>query len=89
MRGDAHARAVEHADHVTHKAITFLPDEFADWRAARPDVLKMVTAKAGMTMAGLAKTSPLNPDAESQLRLLNNLYPAGEPTPGQRLNIVQ
>ncbi|MDP1928756.1 MAG: M48 family metalloprotease [Thiobacillus sp.] len=61
----------------------------AEQRAARPDVLKMLTAKAGMTMAGLAKTSPLNPDAESQLRLLNDLYPAGEPTPGQRLKIVQ
>lgn len=58
-------------------------------RSARPDVLKLVTATAGTTMASLAKTSPLNPDAETQLRLLNNLYPAGEPVPGQRLKIVQ
>lgn len=58
-------------------------------RSARPNVLKLVTAKAGTTLASLAKTSPLNADAEGQLRLLNHLYPAGEPTPGQRLKIVQ
>ena len=58
-------------------------------RSARPNVLKRVTAQAGTTMARLAKTSPLKADAEGQLRLLNHLYPAGEPTPGQPLKIVQ
>jgi predicted Zn-dependent protease len=61
----------------------------AEQRAARPDVLKVITAKPGMTMAGLAKDSALTRNAESQLRLLNDLYPAGEPKPGQRLKIVQ
>lgn len=61
----------------------------AEQRAARPDVLKLTTAKAGTTMAGLARDSALTQDAESQLRLLNALYPAGEPKPGQRLKIVQ
>ncbi len=61
----------------------------AERLAARPYVLKVVTAKPGTTMAALAKTSPLTHDAETQLRLLNDLYPAGEPTSGQRLKIVQ
>ena len=40
-------------------------------------------------MAGLARQSPLGADAESQLRLMNDLYPSGEPKPGQLLKIVQ
>ena len=61
----------------------------AEKQVARPYVLKLVTTQPGTTMAGLAKTSPLGQDAESQLRLMNDLYPNGEPTPGQRLKIVQ
>ncbi|HJX57535.1 MAG TPA: M48 family metalloprotease [Thiobacillus sp.] len=61
----------------------------AEKMAARPYVLKLVTAQPGMTMASLARQSPLGADAESQLRLMNALYPSGEPSPGQRLKIVQ
>lgn len=62
------------------------PDEK---RVARPYVLKLVTAQPGMTMAALAQQSPLGDAAESQLRLMNDLYPRGEPTPGRLLKIVQ
>ncbi|MDP2252862.1 MAG: M48 family metalloprotease, partial [Thiobacillus sp.] len=61
----------------------------AEKKAARPYVLKLVTAQPGMTMANLARQSPLGADAESQLRLMNALYPSGEPSSGQRLKIVQ
>ncbi len=61
----------------------------AEKQAARPYVLRLVTAQPGMTMAGLASQSPLGADAESQLRLMNDLYPGGEPKPGQLLKIVQ
>ena len=61
----------------------------AEKQAARPYVLKLVTVQPGTTMASLAKTSPLGQDAESQLRLMNDLYPSGEPKSGQRLKIVQ
>jgi predicted Zn-dependent protease len=61
----------------------------AEKQAAQPHVLKLVTAQPGMTMAGLARQSPLGADAEGQLRLMNGLYPTGEPTPGQLLKIVQ
>jgi len=58
-------------------------------QTARPYVLKLTTAQPGTTMASLARQSPLGADAESQLRLMNALYPSGEPKPGQRLKIVQ
>jgi len=61
----------------------------AERQAARPYVLQLITAQPGMTMASLARQSPLGADAESQLRLMNALYPSGEPKPGQRLKIVQ
>jgi predicted Zn-dependent protease len=61
----------------------------AERQAARPHVLQLVTAQPGTTMASLARQSPLGADAESQLRLMNALYPSGEPKPGQRLKIVQ
>jgi predicted Zn-dependent protease len=61
----------------------------AERQAAQPHMLKLVTAQPGMTMAGLARQSPLGADAEGQLRLMNGLYPTGEPTPGQLLKIVQ
>ena len=61
----------------------------AEKRAARPNVLQLITAPPGLTMAALAQRSPLAADAERQLRLMNDLYPSGEPRPGQLLKIVQ
>jgi predicted Zn-dependent protease len=61
----------------------------AERQAARPYVLQLITAQAGTTMAALARQSPLGADAESQLRLMNDLYPRGEPQPGQLLKIVR
>ncbi|MHB1143471.1 MAG: M48 family metalloprotease [Thiobacillus sp.] len=61
----------------------------AERQAARPYVLQLVTAQSGMTMAALARQSPLGTGAESQLRLMNALYPDGEPKPGQLLKIVR
>jgi len=61
----------------------------AEKQAARPYVLQLLTAQPGMTMASLARQSPLGADAESQLRLMNGFYPSGEPKPGQLIKIVQ
>lgn len=58
-------------------------------RQARPFVIRVITAQPGMTMAALAAQSPLEIEAEGQLRLMNGLYPKGEPQPGQLLKIVQ
>ena len=51
--------------------------------------IKVITAKPGDTFSKLAKNSPLSSHAEEQLRLLNGLYPDGEPTPGEPVKIVQ
>ncbi len=51
--------------------------------------IHIVTAKPGTRFADLARVSPIPKYPEAQLRLLNNLYPTGEPEPGQRLKIVR
>ena len=56
---------------------------------AKPLRLRVITARAGLTFAELAKTSPLGRFAEGHLRVINGLYPAGEPTAGQTLKIIE
>lgn len=56
---------------------------------AKPLRIRIITARAGMTFAELAKTSPLGRFAEGHLRVINSQYPAGEPTPGQALKIIE
>ena len=56
---------------------------------AKARKIKVITAKKGDTFANLAKNSPLTSHAEEQLRLLNGLYPDGEPTPGKPVKIVE
>ncbi len=51
--------------------------------------IKIIRAKSGDTFAKLAKESALTNYAEDQLRLINGLYPDGEPTPGQLIKIVK
>ncbi len=46
-------------------------------------------ARAGETFASLAADSPLHDYAEDQLRLLNGMYPDGEPVAGQLLKVIQ
>lgn len=45
-------------------------------------------ALAGLTVAELAALSPLRKHAESHLRIVNDLHPAGEPVAGEALKIV-
>lgn len=56
---------------------------------AKPHVIRVVKAQSGVTMAQLAAQSPLGASAEAQLRLMNDLYPSGEPKPGQMIKIIQ
>jgi predicted Zn-dependent protease len=55
---------------------------------ARPYAISVIVAQPGMSMAGLAAHSPLGADAERYLRLMNKLYPGGEPRPGRLLKVV-
>ncbi|MNC90396.1 hypothetical protein D3C83_64880 [compost metagenome] len=56
---------------------------------AQPLRVRVITASAGMTFTELAKLSPLGRFAEGHLRVLNGLYPKGEPVEGQPLKIVE
>jgi len=51
--------------------------------------IQLVTAKRGDTFAKLAQSSGLTDYAEAQLRLINNMYPSGEPTAGQQIKIIK
>ncbi len=51
--------------------------------------IKVVTARQGDSIRSLAQRSNLNEYADSQIRLINNLYPDGEPTPGQKIKIIE
>ncbi len=61
----------------------------AERKLAKPKNIKLVRAKSGDTFASLAKRSDIERHAEEQLRLLNGMYPDGEPKPGQLVKIVQ
>ncbi len=58
-------------------------------KLAKPKHIKLVRAKAGDTFASLAKNSDLSHHPVEQLRLLNGMYPDGEPKPGQLIKSVQ
>lgn len=51
--------------------------------------IRLATARPGDTFDALAQGSPLGNKAAMQLRLLNGMYPKGEPRPGQLLKLIQ
>lgn len=65
------------------------PLKTAERALAEPLRLQLVRARRGQSMAGLARQSRLPGDAEATLRLLNNLYPSGEPSEGHWLKLVR
>lgn len=50
--------------------------------------LRLVNARAGDTFETLAQASRLRNNAAMHLRLLNGMFPNGEPTPGQLLKTI-
>lgn len=58
-------------------------------KLAKARKIKLITAKRGDTFAKLAKNSPVTSHAEEQLRLLNGMYPDGEPIPGKPVKIIE
>lgn len=58
-------------------------------KLAKGKTIKVIRAKSGDTFAKLAKQSNLDQFQVSRLRLLNGLYPSGEPTAGQYIKIVK
>jgi predicted Zn-dependent protease len=51
--------------------------------------IKLIRVKSGDTFASLAKQSNIDQFEVSTLRLLNDLYPDGEPQPGQYIKLVK
>ena len=68
---------------------SFRPMTAAEYKQAQPQRLQLVKVKPGQTLESLAKDSPLSGDAVKALRLLNNLYPSGQPRPGDWLKVVR
>jgi len=54
---------------------------------AAPRVIGLVRAQDSDTIAALASASPLNEHAAEKIRLLNALYPGGEPQAGRLLKV--
>ncbi len=58
-------------------------------KLAKPKNIKLIRAKSGDTFAKLAKQSDIEHHPIEQLRLLNGMYPDGEPKSGQLIKIVK
>ncbi len=74
---------------IDEAAASFHAITDAERAAARPLTLRVITARPGMTFAELARTSPLGKHAEGYLRLLNAMYPTGEPLAGEALKVIE
>jgi len=61
----------------------------SEQRLATSNRIELVTARRGDTFAKLAQQSNLGSYAEAQLRLINDMYPSGEPSPGQQIKIIK
>lgn len=51
--------------------------------------IKLITAQRGDSFANLANRANLDEYEEAQLRLINGMYPSGEPTPGQQIKMIK
>ena len=60
-----------------------------EFTAAEPDRIRVIQASNQTKIEQLARKSPIKKYPAERLRLLNDLYPDKEPTPGQKLKIVE
>lgn len=70
-------------------AASLRPLKPAEKSLAEGQHLRLVQARAGDTFASLTKTSPLTEYSELTLRLINNMFPDGEPRPGELIKIIE
>lgn len=70
-------------------ARSFRPLTDKERQLAKAQKIKIIKVNKGTSFASLAKTSHINHHAEEQLRLLNRYYPAGEPSAGDLIKIVE
>ena len=67
---------------------SFGPMDRQDYKKAKVPRLQVVRAEDGITMQLLAEQSPITNYALDKLRVINGLYPNGEPNPGTLIKIV-
>ncbi|MBL4762630.1 MAG: M48 family metalloprotease [Gammaproteobacteria bacterium] len=60
----------------------------AEKSQAKPQRIKIVSAKSTDTYKSLASTSVINKHALEKLRLLNDMFPTGQPANGQLIKII-
>lgn len=68
---------------------TFRRLKDSEYELADANRIELLKVTPGTTIAGLAGKSPIRPYPAEQLRLLNDLYPKGEPTPGEIIKVVK
>ena len=61
----------------------------AERKEAKPLVLRIINAPKDTPYSALGAKSPLGKNAVSLLRLLNGVYPRGEPVAGQPLKVIE
>ena len=59
-----------------------------DRRVAKPPRVQILRAETDTTMEGLAASSPITNYALQKLRVMNGLYPDGQPEPGQLIKVI-
>ena len=59
-----------------------------DFNVAKLPKVQVVRAEDDTTMEQLAAESPITNYALDRLRVMNGLYPAGQPEPGQLIKII-
>ena len=69
-------------------SFSFDARDLQDFRKAKVPRLQVVRAENGITMEGLAEKSPITNYALDKLRVMNGLYPNGQPEPGTLIKIV-
>ena len=70
-------------------ANTFRRMRANEFQLAEPNRLHVMRAADGTTIEALAKASPIKKYPLQQLRLINSLYPDGEPKPGDLVKTVR
>jgi len=59
-----------------------------DRKVAKPPRIQILRAEEGTTMEALAERSPITNYALDKLRVMNGLYPHGQPEPGQLIKVI-
>ncbi|HET7833211.1 MAG TPA: M48 family metalloprotease [Gallionella sp.] len=91
LEGQAKDRAslAAHRAEIVSSVRSFHALTAEERKLVKPLVIRVITVRQGDTWARLAQYSPLGKSAESYLRLINAMYPSGEPRAGQRIKIVE